>query len=111
MFSRKLETGGPARYQIMLDDRNGRYLGEAEPWHDPPRRTMAHVNFGPEILYRTGHQVFSIPNHRLQTGYTDTYRAMSATTDEAARVILQRCIVDRGPRPISGTLMGLFLKV
>ncbi len=55
---------------------------------------MAPADFGPEILYRARRSVFSIPNHRLQTGYTDTYRAMSAASDEAARAILERREVD-----------------
>lgn len=71
-----------------------RYLGGTEPWRDPPRWIMALADFGPEIMYRTRHSVFSIPNHRLQTGYTDTYRAMSATRDEAARAIIERREVD-----------------
>jgi len=32
--------------------RRARYLGETEPWSDPPRRIMALVDFEPEILYR-----------------------------------------------------------
>ncbi len=71
-----------------------RYLGGTEPWRDPPRWIMAFVDFGPQIMYRTRHSVFSIPNHRLQTGYTDTYRVMSATRDEAARAIIERREVD-----------------
>ena len=71
-----------------------RYLGGTEVWRDPPRWIMALADFGPQIMYRTRHSVFSIPNHRLQTGYTDTYRAMSAASDEAARAIIERRKVD-----------------
>ena len=37
--------------------RRARYLGETEPWSDPPRRIMALADFGPEILYRTHKRV------------------------------------------------------
>jgi hypothetical protein len=34
-----------------------------------PVRILAHTDYGPELLYRTHHSVFSIPNHRPQPGY------------------------------------------
>ncbi len=71
-----------------------RYLKEESPWRDRPRRIMAFTDFGPEILYRTRHSVFSIPNHRLQPGYTDTFRTMAATRDDDARAIVARRDVD-----------------
>lgn len=71
-----------------------RYLTEQSPWRDRPRRIMAFTDFGPEILYRTRHSVFSIPNHRLQPGYTDTFRTMAATRDNDARAIVARRDVD-----------------
>ena len=71
-----------------------RYLAAESPWRDRPRRIMAFADFGPEILYRTRHSVFSIPNHRLQPGYTDTFRTMAATRDNDARAIVARREVD-----------------
>lgn len=43
-----------------------------------PKRLLAFVDFGPELLYRTAHSVFSIPNHRYQPGFTASYRIMAA---------------------------------
>jgi hypothetical protein len=56
-------------------------------------RLMAFTDYGPEILFRTPHSVFSIPNHRHQPGYTATYSAMTAKTP-AARQVLYRNAVD-----------------
>jgi hypothetical protein len=56
-------------------------------------RLMALTDYGPEILFRTPHSVFSIPNHRHQPGFTATYTAMTATTSSARR-ILDRNAVD-----------------
>jgi len=71
-----------------------KYLGSAAPWENPPRRIMAISDFGPELLYRTRHSVFSIPNHRLQTGFTDTMRVMTAPDDGLARSVVERRAVD-----------------
>lgn len=70
------------------------FLAEESPWRDRPRRIMTYTDVGPEIMYRTRHFVFSIPNHRLQPGYTDSFRMMAATRDAAARAILARRQVD-----------------
>lgn len=59
-----------------------------------PRRVMAFVDFGPELLYRTPHLVFSIPNHRYQPGFTATYEAMTAGSADRARTILEDNEVD-----------------
>lgn len=42
-----------------------------------PKRIVAFVDFNPELLYRTSHYVYSVPNHRPQPGYTQTYELMS----------------------------------
>lgn len=55
---------------------------------------MAFVDHGPELLVRTGHPVMAIPNHRPQTGYTATYRAMSTTDPLVARTIIDEHGVD-----------------
>ncbi|MGH6942749.1 MAG: hypothetical protein ACREH6_00820, partial [Geminicoccaceae bacterium] len=55
---------------------------------------LAFADFGPEILYRTGLSVLSIPNHRLQPGFTATYRALTARDDRTARAILADHRVD-----------------
>lgn len=55
----------------------------------PPQRVMALADFGPEILFRTRHQVFSIPNHRPQPGYTATYDVMTSTDRSEAKQRLE----------------------
>ena len=55
---------------------------------------MAFADFGPEILYRTGYSVLSIPNHRPQPGFAATYRALTARADADARAILEDYRVD-----------------
>ena len=52
------------------------------------------ADYGPEILYRTGHAVLSIPNHRPQPGFVATWRILSAADPAAARAELERYRVD-----------------
>ena len=51
---------------------------------DTQRQIIAFVDDGPEILFRTGHSVYSIPSHRHQPGYTTSYRMMNSDTNEEA---------------------------
>ena len=71
-----------------------RVLTDPSGFGDRQRRVMAFVDFGPELLYRTPHAVFSIPNHRFQAGFTATYEAMTAPTDREAEAILRDNGVD-----------------
>lgn len=48
-----------------------------------PKRLVAFVDFNPELLYRTHHYVYSVPNHRPQPGYTETYELMSESNMDA----------------------------
>lgn len=59
-----------------------------------PKRVLAFIDVGPELLYRTPHSVFSIPNHRIQPGFTTTYRIMTATDVSLARELLEESRVD-----------------
>jgi hypothetical protein len=52
------------------------------------RTIMAFADYGPRILYLTGHNVLSIPNHRPQPGFAATYQALTARDDAVARSIL-----------------------
>ena len=54
-----------------------------------PKRLLAFVDFGPELLYRTPHSVFAIPNHRPQPGYTAGYSILT-NSDYAASEALAR---------------------
>jgi len=59
-----------------------------------PKTVLALIDFGPEILYRTGHSVLSIPNHRQQPGFTASYRIMTATDEALPRQLLADNQVD-----------------
>lgn len=69
-------------------------LNDPEGLGQTPKRILALIDFGPELLYRTGHGVFAIPNHRPQPGYAAGYRIMTATDPEAARRGLARLAAD-----------------
>jgi hypothetical protein len=60
------------------------YLSDPHTWGDRPRNLLAFTDFGPELLYRTPHSVFSIPSHRYHSGYTDSYNFMTAIDDAQA---------------------------
>jgi len=66
----------------LLDDPVG--LGKQ------PKNLLAFVDFGPELVYRTKHNVYSIPNHRPQTGFTDTLKIFGATDDDSAKEVAKR---------------------
>ncbi len=66
------------------------YLDRSTGWGDRPRNIVAFVDFGPELLYRTKHAVYSIPNHRYQQGYTDSYHMLAAADDNLALSIAER---------------------
>ncbi|MHA1600582.1 MAG: hypothetical protein ACTSW2_07130, partial [Alphaproteobacteria bacterium] len=59
-----------------------------------PKTILALIDFGPEILYRTGHSVLSIPNHRPQPGFTASYQIMTATDEALPRQLLADNQVD-----------------
>ncbi|HET6521577.1 MAG TPA: hypothetical protein VFG47_17425 [Geminicoccaceae bacterium] len=65
----------------------GRFLARQG---DGPRTIMTLADFGPELLYRTGHSVLSIPNHRPQPGFNATHRALASTDEGTARTLLDR---------------------
>lgn len=66
----------------VLDDVSG--LG------DKPRKIIAFVDYGPELLFRTNHTVYSIPNHRFQSGYSNSYNILTAENDHKALEIVER---------------------
>ena len=62
-----------------------------ERWFEDPELVLAHTDHGPELLFRTHHDVLSIPNHRHQPGYRFTHEVMShPDADQAARMLLER---------------------
>lgn len=74
------ETCSVKRFSAFLNDPVGGLGSE-------PKRLLALVDFGPELLYRTAHSVFSIPNHRYQQGFTASYRIMAAEDFDAAAAL------------------------
>ena len=60
------------------------YLSNPTTWGDRQRNLLAFTDFGPELLYRTPHSIFSIPSHRYHSGFNDSYKIMSATDDAQA---------------------------
>jgi hypothetical protein len=55
---------------------------------------MTFADYGPELLYRTGHSVLSIPNHRPQRGFTATYLVLTRASEGLARAMLAEHGVD-----------------
>lgn len=64
-----------------------RHLGEAPELADRPRRVLACGFHGPEILYRSPHEVVASPYHRNAAGLKDAQRFFTAASPEAARAI------------------------
>jgi hypothetical protein len=58
------------------------------------RTVMTFADYGPELLYRTGHSVLSIPNHRPQRGFTTTYLVLTRSSEGLARAMLDEHGVD-----------------
>lgn len=56
------------------------------------KKLLAFIDFGPELLYRTPHAVLSIPTARRQSGFTSSYRIMTAPEPETA---LKRIVDNR----------------
>jgi hypothetical protein len=52
------------------------------------------MDYGPEILYRTPHQVIATPYHRNDAGILFNYRVMTAADEKQAQVIISERQVD-----------------
>ncbi len=76
------------------------------------KRIMTLPDFGPLLLYRTNHDVLSIPNHREQPGFNALVDATHAESDDEARRILDENKVDMlitCNAPVIGKTIGLDL--
>jgi len=71
-----------------------RVLAAPDGWGTAPKRVMALLDFGPELMYRTPHNVFSIPNHRYQPGFAATHRIMKADKPVKAEALIRANQVD-----------------
>jgi len=68
----------------------GEYLTYHEVWTGSPQTILAFKDFGPELLYRTPHQVVATPMHRNHMGFRDMFTIMTALDFEKAHQIVQR---------------------
>ncbi len=59
-----------------------------------PKRILAFPDYGPELLYRTPHSVFSIPNHRNQPGFRRGYRILSTNDFTESEALLRESETD-----------------
>jgi len=69
-------------------------LNETPGPGDSQKKILAFVDYGPEILFRTAHSVYSIPSHRYQPGYSISYRMMNSNTDDEALGVIESNIPD-----------------
>ncbi len=68
----------------------GKYLTNHELWAGSSHTILAFKDFGPELLYRTSHQVVATSMHRNHEGIRDMYTIMTALDFEKAHQIVQR---------------------
>ncbi len=59
-----------------------------------PKIIVASANFGPELVYRTGHAVVATVHHRGASGILDGFRIMSTSDDGAIIEIIEKRRVD-----------------
>ena len=67
-----------------------RYLNEDQKWLGRNVRILTNMDFGPEIIYRTRHEVIGTPYHRNWRGILDTYDIMTAEEDETAHKLVEQ---------------------
>jgi len=85
-------------YGKAADEKNKAYYVSLSPiceylenrWPHQTRRIVAFYFFGPEILYRTHHEVMATPDHRNWQGVLDTYTIFTSAHDEEAHQLIQR---------------------
>ena len=66
----------------------------APPWGERPRVILINSYAAPDILYWTPHSVIGSMLVRNETGFRDTLAAFDAASDETARAIVSRRLVD-----------------
>jgi hypothetical protein len=64
------------------------YLERPRTFGDRARVIATHVDWGPELLYRTQHAVLAAPYHRNAPGILDVYRMFSAVDPAASKAIV-----------------------
>jgi len=63
-------------------------------WADRPRTIVTSVNFGNELMYRTGHQVLSTLHHRNASGILDVVAILGGVNDEKILGLVNKRNVD-----------------
>jgi hypothetical protein len=64
------------------------FLNRPRPFGDRPRIIATHIDFGPELLYRTKHAVVGTPYHRNEQGILENYRIFSAADGAESKRLL-----------------------
>ena len=64
------------------------YLDRPRPFGDRARIIATHVDWDPELLYRTQHAVLAAPYHRNAPGILDVYRLFSAVDPAVSTAIV-----------------------
>lgn len=85
-----LAGGGPSCPVTEMS----RWLGSEPTLNDRPRRILSFINFGPELLYHTRHEVIATPNHRNGASILDAVRALGRLPPSEARRIIDDRDVD-----------------
>jgi asparagine N-glycosylation enzyme membrane subunit Stt3 len=67
-----------------------KYLTGLSKDADKPMRIVTHLDFGPEILYRTNCEVIATPCSFSTAGITDTYEIMTAESDQRALSLIDK---------------------
>jgi hypothetical protein len=70
------------------------WLADEENVPDPPRTIAAHLDYGPEILYRTPHRVLGTPYHRNAEGILATFAVLADPDLAVSRQIVEERRVD-----------------
>ena len=70
------------------------YLSDPTVFGQTPHNLLAFTDFGPELLYRTPHSIYSIPSHRPHSGFNDSYTIMTASDDDEARKLVKKRAID-----------------
>jgi hypothetical protein len=93
LFSEEEEEGKAKTAECPLIPISG-YLSDPTVFGQTPHNLLAFTDFGPELLYRTPHYIYSIPSHRPHSGFHDSYMIMIASDNEEARKLVEKRAID-----------------
>ena len=72
-----------------------RFLETADNWPtDAPQTILTFIDLGPELLYRTRHQVLATPYHRNGDGIRDSHTIMTSDDLETAKAMMDERAVN-----------------